>query len=251
MATPIQSSTLETRRHQMFPVLEAVEIKRLHRYGQPRSFENGERLVSAGEVAASMFVILKGDVVATQHGDFVPRDPIVTIGPGMFTGELAQLSGHPALVDIHAKEPVETLAIPSQRIRDLMVEEAELGERIMRALILRRVGLIETGVGPIIIGRADHADVLRLEAFLTRNAYPHQRLDPDTDESAAALIERFHVDYFDLPIVLCPGGQLLRNPSETELARCIGMVSPIDSKKFFDVAIVGSGPAGLAAAVYA
>ena len=193
MAAPIQSSTIETRRHQMFPVLEAVDIERLRRYGQPRSFGNGERLVSAGEVAASMFVILKGEVVATQRGDFLRRDPIVTLGPGMFTGELAQLSSHPALVDIHAKDMVETLAIPSQRIRDLMVEEAELGERIMRALILRRVGLIETGIGPIIIGRANHADVLRLEGFLTRNAQPHQRLDPDTDESANALIERLSV----------------------------------------------------------
>src|SRR4029077_16942206 len=125
------------------------------------------------------------------------------------------------------------------------------GERIMRALILRRVGLIESCIGPIIIGRADHADVLRLESFLTRNAYPHQRLDPNTDESADALIGRFPVDYFDLTIVLCPGGQLLRNPSESELARCIGMVSPIDANKLFDVAIVGAGPAGLAAGVYA
>ena len=122
----------------------------------------------------------------------------------------------------------------------------------MRALILRRVGLLETGAGgPVIVGRAENGDVLRLEGFLRRNGHPHQRLDPETDPEAKALIERFHVDPGQLPIVLCPGGQLLRNPSETELARCIGLVRPIDPDRLYDVAIVGAGPAGLATAVYA
>ena len=122
----------------------------------------------------------------------------------------------------------------------------------MRALILRRVGLLETGAGgPVIVGRAENGDVLRLEGFLSRNGHPHQRLNPDTDSEAKALIERFHVDPGQLPIVLCPGGQLLRNPSETELARCIGLVRPIDPDRVYDVVVVGAGPAGLATAVYA
>jgi thioredoxin reductase (NADPH) len=122
----------------------------------------------------------------------------------------------------------------------------------MRALILRRVGLLETGAGgPVIVGRADNGDVLRLENFLARNGHPHQRLDPDTDAEAKALIERFHVEPSRLPIVLCPGGELLHNPGETELARCIGLVGPVDPSRVYDVAIVGAGPAGLAAAVYA
>jgi len=133
-----------------------------------------------------------------------------------------------------------------------MVAEADLGERIMRALILRRVGLIETGTGgPLIIGRAENGDVLRLEGFLSRNGHPHQRLDPDSDPDAEALIKRFHLDREHLPIVLCPGGQLLRNPTENELARCIGMVGPVDTGRVYDVAVVGAGPAGLATAVYA
>ena len=108
-----------------------------------------------------------------------------------------------------------------------MVQEADLGERIMRALILRRVGLLETGTsGPIIIGRADHADVLRLQGFLARNAQPHRVLDSDSDSCATTLIDRFHVDPHHLPIVLCPNGKLLRNPSESELGRCIGLVRP-------------------------
>ena len=121
--------------------------------------------------------------------------PIVTHGPGSFMGELAQLSDRPSLVDADATEAVEALVIPPRRLRDLMVEEAELGERIMRALILRRVGLLEVGAGgPVIVGSADQGDVLRLEGFLTRNAHPHQRLDPETDPCAQTLIERFHID---------------------------------------------------------
>ncbi len=103
----------------------------------------------------------------------------------------------------------------------------------------------------MIVGRAENGDVLRLEGFLRRNGHPHQRLNPETDPEAKALIDRFHVDTGQLPIVLCPGGQLLRNPSEIELARCIGLVRPIDPNRLYDVAIVGAGPAGLAAAVYA
>jgi len=171
---------------------------------------------------------------------------------GLVHGELAQLSGGPALVDAYAKEAVQALLIPPRRLRDLLVEEAELGERIMRALILRRVALLDARAGgPVIVGSADHADVLRLEGFLTRNGHPHQRLDPKTDPCAQTLIERFHIDARELPIVLCPNGQLLRNPSDVELARCIGLVKPIDPDKIYDVVIVGAGPAGLAASVYA
>src|SRR6202043_2688296 len=177
---------------------------------------------------------------------------IVTHGPGEFMGELSQLAGRPVLVDAYAQGPVEALIIRPDRLRALLVAEAELGERIMRALILRRVGLLETGAGgPVIVGRPEDGDVLRLEGFLRRNGHPHQRLDPLTDAEAKALIERFHVDPGQLPIVLCPGGQLLRNPGEIELARCIGLVGPIDPDRVYDVAVIGAGPAGLAAAVYA
>jgi thioredoxin reductase (NADPH) len=236
----------------MFPVLEPAEIDRVRRFGETRSYRAGERLATTGEVGPGMFVILAGNVVVTQRDELAHHPPIVTVGPGSFLGELAQLSGRPALVDGQAQGRVEALVIPPHRLLDVLVQEAELGERIMRALILRRVGLLETGAGgPVIIGRANHGDVLRLEGFLARNGHPHQRLDPETDPGANALLERFHIDPLQLPIVLCPGGQLLRNPSETELARCIGLLRSIDSAKVYDVAIVGGGPAGLAAAVYA
>src|ERR1700693_1672249 len=245
-------SMLGARRDQMFPTMTQVDIDRLHRFGESKFYETGERIVRAGHVAPGLIVILSGKVEVTQGCGPEQRETIVTHLPGQFAGELAQLSARPSLVDADALEPVQALVVRSDRLRDLLVQEAELGERIMRALILRRVGLLESGAsGPIIIGRADQADVLRLQGFLARNGQPHRVLDSDSDSCAKTLIERFHVDPHHLPIVLCPNGKLLRNPGENELARCIGLLRPIDGKKVYDVAIVGAGPAGLAAAVYA
>jgi thioredoxin reductase (NADPH) len=242
---------IETRRDQMFPMLEPAEVEQLARFGERKAYAAGENIVATGEIALGAFIILKGRVDVSQRR-WEKSEPIVTHGPGSFMGELAQLSGSPSLVDAIAVETVETLVIPPRRLRDLLVEEAELGERIMRALILRRVGLLETGGGgPVIVGSADHSDVLRLEGFLTRSGHPHQRLDPKTDPCAKTLIERFHIASRELPIVLCPNGELLRNPTDDELARCLGLVKPIDPDKIYDVVIVGAGPAGLAASVYA
>jgi thioredoxin reductase (NADPH) len=244
--------TIERRRDQMFPDLDRVEIDRVRRFGEVRSFAGGEALLTAGQVGPGLIVILAGRVDITQRNQSGGRDLIVSHGPGQFMGELAQMAGRPGLVDAMAQEPVQALIIQPDRLRALFVAEAELGERIMRALILRRVGLLETGGGgPIIVGHADNGDVLRLESFLRRNGHPRQLLNPDTDAEAKALIERFHVDPGQLPIVLCPGGQLLRNPGEDELARCIGLVGPIDPNRVYDVAVIGAGPAGLATAVYA
>jgi thioredoxin reductase (NADPH) len=248
---PSTRSLIESRYEQMFPSLEPAEIDRLRHFGETRTYALDERLVTSGEPSPGMFVILSGEVAVTQHNLLVHDQPIVTHGPGAFMGELAQLSGRPSLVDAHATKPVEALVIPSRRLRDVMVAEAEVGERIMRALILRRVGLLESGVaGPVIIGHAEDGDVLRLAGFLARNGHPHHTLDPDADACAKTLLDRFHVEGSQLPIVLCPNGQLLRNPSEAELARCIGLVRAIDPATIYDVAIIGAGPAGLAASVY-
>ena len=250
MAAP-SPSIMDTRREQMFPTLAAGEIDRLRRFGYLKSYADGDYLVTTGQVGLGMVVILSGDVAVTDHDQLGNRRPIVTHHPGSFMGELAQLSGRPVLVDAVAEGPVDTLVVPSEKLRALLVAEAELGERIMRALILRRVGLLEKGSGgPIIVGHANQADVIRLQGFLQRNAHPNVMLDPDTDVTAQAMLDRFHIDAGELPIVLCPGGELLRNPSEGELARCIGLVGKVDPDKLYDVAIVGGGPAGLAAAVY-
>jgi thioredoxin reductase (NADPH) len=246
------SSIFDTRRQQVFPVLTAAELLRMRRFGHVQSFEAGSSVARVGEAGLGLTVVLAGHIAVGRQDQSGVLEPIVTHGPGAFMGELAQLAGRPSLVEGRAVEAVEALIIPPERLRALLIAEADLGERVMRALILRRVGLLETGAGgPIIIGRSEDGDVLRLEEFLRRNGHPHQTLSPNVDPAAEALIERFHIDSAQLPIVLCPGGQLLRNPSEQDLARCLGLVGSIDSEHVYDVAVVGAGPAGLSAAVYA
>src|SRR6266850_1870995 len=194
------TSVIEARRDQVFPTLEPEEVERVRRFGEVRSYRAGEALVTTGEVGHGLAVVLSGAVTITRRDELDRREPIVTYLSGSFVGELAQLSGRPALTDAHAERPVEALIIPPESLRALLIAEAELGRRIMRALILRRVVLIEAGAGPVIIGRAGHGDVLRLENFLRRNGHPHQRLDPDADADAQALLERFRVDREQLPI---------------------------------------------------
>ena len=245
-------TVLETRRHQMFPDLGEQDVARLRRFGEVCHFPDGTFIMKAGEVAAGLAFVLKGKIDVRQGGAVSHREPIVQHGPGQFLGELAQLSGRPALVDAIAVGEVEAIVLPPRRLRDVLVQEAVLGERIMRALILRRVGLLQAGqTGPILIGPVGSSDMLRLENFLRRNGHPHRALDSETDGCAQTLLKRFTIQTEHLPIVLCPGGQILRNPSESELARCIGLLRPIDPDMVYDTVIVGAGPAGLAAAVYA
>jgi thioredoxin reductase (NADPH) len=251
MALPTRP-IMDTRRDQMFPVLDPEDIERVSRFGQVRAYHSGEAIVTVGRMGPGIIIVLSGKIDVTQHDQSGRRTLIVTHSRGEFIGELAQLAGRPALVDAYAQEQVEALIIPQDRLRALLIAEADLGERMMRAMILRRVGLLETGAGgPVIVGRAEDGNVLRLEGFLRRNGHPHMRLDPENDQEAKALSERFNIGTGHLPIVLCPGGQLLRNPGEVELARCIGLVGPIDPSRTFDVAVIGAGPAGRATAVYA
>jgi len=240
----------DTRGAQMFLRFDEAEIERLSRFGEPRSFKRGDMLARIGEPGPGMMLILSGRVEVTQPSG-VGKSVIVTHERGNFMGELAQLSGRPYLVDEEALTDVEAVAIPPDRLRALLVAEADLGERLMRALILRRVGLIESGAGPVVVGGEDNGDVLRLTNFLRRNGHPYRQLDPANDNCAKTLVERFAVEPEELPIVLCPGGQLLRNPSEAQLARCVGLVGPLDSTKLYDVVVIGAGPAGLATSVYA
>lgn len=179
----------------MFPRLEPSEIERVRRFGEIRHYAANEPIFKNGEVAPGLVMIVKGKVRVTHRQTWRPGAHITLHEPGSFMGELAQLAGRPALVDSYAEEPVEALIIAPDRLRALLIAEADLGERIMRALILRRMGLLEDGTGgPVIIGAAGNGDVLRLEVFLRRNSHPHQQLDPETDAEAKALIERFHLD---------------------------------------------------------
>jgi thioredoxin reductase (NADPH) len=238
------------RYDQTFPTLTDKDIERLRRFGAVRRFADGERLIEAGKLSPGMFVLLSGHVVVTQRDGMGHVTPLVEEGPGQFIGEVGQLTNRPAFVDVTAEGDVECLVIPPDGIRTLLVAEADLGERIMRAMILRRVSLIQSGLsGPVLIGPATESDVIRLQGFLTRNGHPHHLVDPTSDADAADLIARYAGR--DLPLVVCPDGTVLCNPGEVELAHRLGLVGRSAGQTLYDVAVVGSGPAGLSTAVYA
>jgi thioredoxin reductase (NADPH) len=240
-----------TRLPQMFPVLTESEIGRIERFGTVRRYEAGARLFAAGQPGPGMFVVLKGKVLISQRDGLGNVMPIVRQGHGQFLAEVGQLSGRNALVDGHAEGPVEAILVAPEQLRALIIAEADLGERIVRALILRRVGLIESGAsGPLIIGGSQSPGVVRLENFLSRNGQPHQVLDAARDDGGRALLERYGATASDV-LALCPNGSVLLNPSENALARCLGMIDTAEHHELFDVAVVGAGPAGLATAVYA
>src|SRR5580765_3435497 len=235
------------RYEQTFPTLTPHEIDRMRRFGEQRHYKHGETLFETGKVGPGMFVVLSGHVAITQRDGLGHVTPVIEQGPGQFLAEIGQLSGRVALVDGHAEGEVETLLIPPDKLRALLVAEADLGERIMRALILRRVSLIQGGVGgPVLIGPASFGGMARLQNFLARNGQPHHVLDPATDKDAADLVARYSASRADLPLVVCPDGTVLKNPSETALAFAVGMIGRHDHSKLYDVAVVGSGPAGLA-----
>src|SRR5262245_17653137 len=240
-----------TRAQQMFPALSDAEIARIQRFGSLKRYSRGERLFAAGEPGPGMFVVLKGVVAISQRDGLGRVVPISKRGRGHFLAEVAQLSGGYSLVDGHADEDVEALLIPPDQLRALIVAEADLGERIMRALILRRVSLIERGrSGPVLIGGAQSPDMLRLQNFLRRNSHPHQLLDTAQDDSAAPILAQYGATSSDV-LALCPNGSVLLNPTEEALARCLGILDTSDLDEFYDVAVVGAGPAGLSTAVYA
>src|SRR6202795_5262913 len=213
------------RLEQTFPALTLQEIARMRRFGELRHYEDGDVLFETGKPGPGMFVILSGHVAITQRDGFGHVTPVIDQGPGQFLAEIGQLSGRVALVDGHAEGDVETLLIPPERLRALLVAEADLGERIMRALILRRVSLIQGGVGgPVLIGPTNSVGVIRVQGFLTRNGFPHHLLDPERDHDAAELIARYSPSPSDWPLVVAADGTVLRNPGESELARTLGMI---------------------------
>jgi thioredoxin reductase (NADPH) len=240
------------RREQTFPKLTDAEIARMRRFGDLRTYKDGERLFETGKPGSGMFVVLSGRVAISQRDGLGHVTPIIDQGPGQFLAEVGQLSGRVALVDGHAQGDVETLLVPPDKLRALLVAEADLGERIMRALILRRVALIQDHAGgPVLIGPSNSTTVAQLQNFLTRNGFPHHLLDPERDHDAADIIARYSPSPSDWPLVVTIDGTVLRNPTENEVARALGMIGGPRGNKIYDAAIVGCGPAGLATAVYA
>ena len=244
-------ATTAGREHQAFPVLTSEQIEHLLPFGSKRVWHDGELLFEAGKPGPGMFVVLTGQVEVTRRDGLGTDLSVATQGPGEFLAEVGQLSGKPAFVDGRAQGDVEALLIEPERLRALLVAEAEIGELIMRALILRRVILIESGAGgPVLIGAIHAPEMTRLTGFLTRNGQPHKVIDPAADAESATLAARYSQGAKASVLVVCPSGNLLIDPSDVEIARAIGM-SDFDPTRTHDVAIVGAGPGGLAAAVYA
>ncbi|WP_233836731.1 FAD-dependent oxidoreductase [Paraburkholderia sp. ZP32-5] len=243
-------SSLSTRQHQMFPTLTRAELERVRRFGELRDWQAGEQVYKSGHPSPGMLVILSGRVRMTRRDRHGVEHTVTEHGPSQFSAEVGQLSGRPSLVDGTAVEPVSAVVIAPDRLRELIVAEAEIGERMMRALILRRVALIEQGAGPVLVGKSHDARLRSLQGFLTRNSHPHTVVD-ESDEEAFRLTEEFGAEADDLPLVICPDGKVLRRPTDPELASHLGLLPDLDEQCVYDVAIVGAGPAGLATAVYA
>jgi thioredoxin reductase (NADPH) len=241
---------IEARWDQAFPRLTPAQIARLEPHGTKQRTRKGEILAEPGERHRVMLVVLSGSVEIVRPG-LSGEELIVVHAPGQFSGEMSTLRGAASVVRARVREEGEVLAIDSEHLRQLVQTDAELSEILMRAFILRRVGLIASRSGDVIlIGSSHSAGTLRLQQFLTRNAYPYISIDVERDPSAQALLERFHVSVDDIPVVLCRGEKMLKNPGNEEIAACLGMNPQIDDSKIRDMVVIGAGPAGLAAAVY-
>jgi thioredoxin reductase (NADPH) len=242
---------MRTRRAQMFPALTAVQVARIRRFAQECEFAVGDVLFDEGEERVPLHVVLEGSVeIVHVHGD---REELVTVhGSLEFTGEISLLANRRALVRARAREATRTLRVPPEGLRTLLQTDSELSELFMRAFILRRMGLFASQFGDVVvIGSRHSAATLRLQEFLTRNAHPHRYVDVDRSPDVQALFDQLAVSITDIPVVVCRGERVLRNPSNAELAACLGFNAALDPQNVRDVVVVGAGPAGLAAAVYA
>ena len=239
------------RKAQMFPQLTAAQIARLDALGSRRRMTQGEILAEPGDRHRPMLVVLSGSIEVVQPG--MNGEVLVVVhAAGSFTGEMSALQGIGSLVRARVRDAGEALVIPEDRLRRVIQTDAELSELFMRAFILRRVGLIQSQTGDVILlGSSHSAGTLRLQQFLTRNSFPYVNLDVNSDQVVQTLLQRFHINAEDIPVVLCRGEVVLKNPSNEEVAACLGMNQQIDDDRIRDVIVVGAGPAGLAAAVYA
>jgi len=233
-----------------FPTLTAAQIARARSRGTVRKVDQGEILYQPGDTNAPMFVLLSGTMEVVQP-DISGERLITTHGPGEFTGEITMITGQQCLARGRVTSPGEFLEISAESLRSLIAQDAELSEVLMRAFILRRSMLISHGYGTVILMGSHHsADTLRLREFLSRNDQPYTHIDLDKDKASQQLLDHFEVKLSEIPVVICNGVTVLRNPSTQRLADCLGFNVSINATTLRDVVIVGAGPAGLAAAVY-
>ena len=247
-------SLYETRFDQIFPVLDRLQIETAHRFasGETRRFAPGETLYDIGVRNAAVWLVLDGGIEIVSRDGLHRELSVVLLSEGQFSGEVSSLAGRGTLAAGRAG-PGGCTALPfdAAHLRALVIGSAELGEILMRAFILRRVALIQEGrSGSLLIDRSGSPELIRLEGFLSRNGYPYAVLDAATSEEARGALERFAIQPNELPLMICPNGEMLKRPSDAEAGMCLGITPQLDPRTVYDVAVVGAGPAGLAAAVY-
>ena len=241
---------LSTRRAQMFPALSDAHIARVAQHGAERAFEAGTILFEEGQYDAPFFVVLAGEIEVV-HPRGHAEEPITVHHRGEFTGEVSLLADRRTLVRGRARGPLRALRLDRSELLKLVRTDAELSEIFMRAFILRRMGLLAGGQGDaVVLGSQHSAATLRLQAFLTRNAHPFRYVDVDREPNIQAMLDEFHVGLADVPVLICRGERVLKNPSNAEVADCLGFNAALEPQAVHDLVICGAGPGGLAAAVY-
>jgi thioredoxin reductase (NADPH) len=248
ISTPLMLSSATER---MFPKLTPAQLERIAAHGRSRSIEAGEVLVEPGQPIVRFYVITEGQVEIVRPW-FGNETVVVIYEPGQFTGEVNMLSGRPAIHRVRARQAGRVIELSRERLLELVQTDSELSELIMRAFIVRRVELIAQGLGDVVLLGSNHCSAtLRVKEFLTRNGHPYAYIDLDRDADVQSLLDHFHVSAADVPVLICRGDVVLRNPTNREIAGSLGFNEVIDPAQIRDVVIVGAGPAGLAAAVYA
>ncbi|RZZ87437.1 FAD-dependent oxidoreductase [Pseudoxanthomonas winnipegensis] len=246
---------IDTRHHQMYPALDAAQLATARRFasGPLRRFAPGEEVFAVGDHPAPVWLVLEGSIVVSRRDGLGHEEVIHEHGVGSFTGEVSQLAGRSSLAGgVAGAQGCTAVPLDAAHLRALLIGAAELGEIVMRALILRRVGLIESeAVGSVLVGQPGEAELVRLQGFLTRNGYPNTLLDATQDAQGQALVERLGIHAEELPLMICPNGIVLKRPTNLAAASCLGITPELDPAVVHDVVVVGAGPAGLATAVYA
>jgi thioredoxin reductase (NADPH) len=243
---PLTSSSIE----KIFPKLTPAQLSRIAARGHIRAMGGGQVLYEQGHSAPPFFVVVSGELEVVRPS--VPVETLVTTyESGQFTGEVGALSGRPSLFRVRATKPGKVIELDRQQMLALVQTDAELGQILMRAFILRRVELIAAGVGDIVlVGSTYSASTLRIKEFLMRNGHPYSYMELERDPDVQNLLDSFQISAGEIPVLICRGQIVLRNPSNQEIAECLGFNESIDQIHVRDLVVIGAGPSGLAAAVY-
>jgi thioredoxin reductase (NADPH) len=251
MNFPVEAPETQYGSPEAFPVLTDAQLDRATAGIPARTCDAGEVLVEFGQVAPGIFVILEGQIAINRMLDRKPT-LLRVLEAGQFTGEVGTLSGRPLLIRLAVMTPARVVMIPRERLMSLVQTDSDLSDVFMRAFVLRRAELVRGGFGDVVLIGSDHcAGTLRIRDFLIRNSHPFTEIDLDRERDVEKLLDQFHIKLADVPVLFCRGTTILRNPSNQEIADCLGLNAAIETTKPRDVVIVGAGPSGLGAAVYA